>query len=92
MDAGLGAALAGGFTAAATFGAVVWQGRKTRHRGTEEHMMARDMLMEHGRKLDRIDGKVDRLDEKVDRIDGRVDVLEVSDAKLRAVPPIGEGA
>ncbi len=55
---------------------VVYQARKTRARGTDEHLMAREMLLQHGEKLDRIDGKVDRIDTKVDRVVVRVDVLE----------------
>jgi len=63
---------------------VIWQARKTRSRGTEEHLMARSMLLEHGEKLDKIDGKVDRLDTKVDRLDQRTSVLEDGERQAAA--------
>ncbi len=83
MDAGTAAVLAAAVTSGCTLVGIVWQGRKTRNKGTEEHLLARDMLQsidskvdQHTGQLDRLDGKVDRLDSKVERIDGRVDKLE----------------
>lgn len=63
--------------------AVVWQSRKTRKRGTEEHVLGRnlleqhgDLMIQHGEALNRIESKADRTLWKVDVIDDRVTHLE----------------
>jgi hypothetical protein len=64
---------------------VVWQGRKTRNKGTDEHVMARKMLEQHGQQLERLITNDDRQDSKLDRIDFRVERLEEKGVAERAV-------
>jgi hypothetical protein len=67
--------------AAIAAAAAVFQGRKTRKRGTEEHVLGRELLIQHGEALSRLESKADRTIEKVDRIDNRVTRIE-RDAKI----------
>ena len=83
VDDGTAVVLAASVPAILAFAGVIWQSRKTRHKGTEEHLMAREMLQsidskvdQHTGQLERIDGRVERIDARVDRIDSRVDHIE----------------
>lgn len=83
-----------------TLAGVIWQGRKTRNKGTEEHQMARQMLESHGQKLDELgedvrDVKADVRDLKAaDRqlAQGQADIRRDLDAAQRSpLYGLGEG-
>ena len=93
MDDGTAVVLAASIPAACAMVGVIWQARKTRNRGTEEHLMARDLLVQHGHKLNEI---------AADVTDVKADVRELKatdrdhEARLHAVerpdPEPGEAA
>ena len=58
MDDGTAVVLASSIPAALALAGVVWQARKTRDKGTEEHKMARAMLEEQGAQLSDIQADV----------------------------------
>lgn len=66
---------------------VIFQARKTRAKGTHEHLIARDLLLQHGEMMATHGHQLERIETKVDTIDGRVDSLEEITALFSTTPP-----